>query len=146
MQNPSTKKTVHTCITSENEISWGIERFYFSYNLFCVFNVVFDQIWDILHLHEKRWNLIKMQCKILPPRRLYIPVLPVKMNMCSTCSENHQHTTCQHNDEERSLTGTWVGYSFLFVVVSDVPPFIVFALTPLWSTAGFLLHFVLTEL
>ena len=28
--------------------------------------------------------------------------------MCSTCSENHQHTTCQHNDEERSLTGTWV--------------------------------------
>ena len=30
------------------------------------------------------------------------------MNMCSTCSENHQHTTCQHNDEERSLTGTWV--------------------------------------
>ena len=49
-----------------------------------------------------------MQCKILPPRRLYIPVLPVKMNMCSTCSENHQHTTCQHNDEERSLTRTWV--------------------------------------
>jgi hypothetical protein len=27
------------------------------------------------------------------------------------------------------------------VVVSDVPPFIVFALTPLWPTAGFLLHF-----
>jgi hypothetical protein len=32
-------------------------------------------------------------------------------------------------------------YSLLFVVVSDVPPFIVFALTPLWPTAGFLLHF-----
>ena len=42
-----------------NWISWGIELIYFSYNLFCVFNVVFDQIWDILHLHEKRWNLIK---------------------------------------------------------------------------------------
>jgi hypothetical protein len=27
------------------------------------------------------------------------------------------------------------------VVVSDVPPFIVFALTPLLPTAGFLLHF-----
>jgi hypothetical protein len=32
-------------------------------------------------------------------------------------------------------------YSLLFVVVSYVPPFIVFALTPLWPTAGFLLHF-----
>jgi hypothetical protein len=32
-------------------------------------------------------------------------------------------------------------HSLLFVVVSDVPPFIVFALTPLWPTAGFLLHF-----
>jgi hypothetical protein len=27
------------------------------------------------------------------------------------------------------------------VVVSDIPPVIVFALTPLWPTAGFLLHF-----
>jgi hypothetical protein len=27
------------------------------------------------------------------------------------------------------------------MVVSDVTPFIVFALTPLWPTAGFLLHF-----
>ena len=41
-----------------------------------------------------------MQCKILPPRGLYIPVLPVKMNMCRTCSENHQQTRCQHNDKE----------------------------------------------
>jgi hypothetical protein len=31
--------------------------------------------------------------------------------------------------------------SLLFVVVSDIPPFIVFARTPLWPTAGFLLHF-----
>ena len=55
-----------------------------------------------------------IKCKIFPPRGLYIPVLPVKMNnkllftLCRTCSENHQQTSCQHNDEERSLTGTWV--------------------------------------
>jgi hypothetical protein len=28
--------------------------------------------------------------------------------LCRTCSENHQQTPCQHNDEERSLTGTCV--------------------------------------
>jgi hypothetical protein len=55
-----------------------------------------------------------IKCKILPPRGLYIPVLLVKMNntlLCTlwrTCSENHQQTPCQHNDEERSVTGTWV--------------------------------------
>ena len=54
-----------------------------------------------------------IKCNILPPRGLYIPVLPVKMNkllftLCRTCSDNHQQTPCQHNDEERSLTGTWV--------------------------------------
>ena len=47
-------------------------------------------------------------CKILPPRGLYIPVLPVKMNMCRTCSENHQQTRRQHSDKERTLTGTCV--------------------------------------
>jgi hypothetical protein len=34
-----------------------------------------------------------------------------------------------------------IGERICSLVVSDVPPFIVFALTPLWSTAGFLLHF-----
>ena len=55
-----------------------------------------------------------IKCKILPPRGLYMPVLPLKMNnnllftLCRTCRENLQQTPCQHNDEERSLTGTWV--------------------------------------
>ena len=55
-----------------------------------------------------------IKCKLLPPRGLYIPVLPVKMNnkllftLCRTCSENQQQKPCQHNDEERSFTGTWV--------------------------------------
>ena len=42
-----------------------------------------------------------IKCKILPPRGLCIPVLPVKMNnkllfiLGRTCSENHQQTPCQ---------------------------------------------------
>ena len=54
-----------------------------------------------------------IKCKILPTRGLYIPVLPVKkmknkllFTLCRTCTENHQQTPCQHNDDERSLTGT----------------------------------------
>ena len=53
MQNPSTKRTVHTRITS------------------------------------------KMNNKLL-------------FTLCRTCSKNHQQTPYQHNDEEISLTGTWV--------------------------------------
>ena len=61
---------------------------------------------------ESYEGLIK--CKILPPRGLYVPVLPSKINgklmfpLCRTCTETYQQTTCYHSDEERSLTGTWV--------------------------------------
>ena len=60
---------------------------------------------------ENYEGLIK--CKILPPRGLYIPVLPVKINnklmfpLCRTCAENHE-TDCYHTDDEWTLTGTLV--------------------------------------
>ena len=28
--------------------------------------------------------------------------------LCSKCSESQQQSPCQHTDEERALTGTWV--------------------------------------
>ena len=55
-----------------------------------------------------------IKCKILPPRGLYIPVLPSKCNgklmfsLCRTCSENYQKTACHHLDDERAFIGTWV--------------------------------------
>ncbi|XP_018110215.1 uncharacterized protein LOC108712518 [Xenopus laevis] len=51
--------------------------------------------------------------KVYPPKHLFFPVLPVKMNeklvfpLCYTCATNGQATECQHCDEERALTGTW---------------------------------------
>ncbi|XP_075438335.1 uncharacterized protein LOC142477223 [Ascaphus truei] len=51
--------------------------------------------------------------KVYPPRGLFFPILPVKMNgklmfpLCSTCAVTNQTTPCCHTDEERSLTGTW---------------------------------------
>ncbi|XP_053117502.1 uncharacterized protein LOC128329802 isoform X3 [Hemicordylus capensis] len=51
--------------------------------------------------------------KVYPPRRLFFPVLPVKVNgklmfpLCSLCADSQQLEQCRHNDEERALVGTW---------------------------------------
>ncbi|KAJ8951329.1 hypothetical protein NQ317_017624 [Molorchus minor] len=64
-----------------------------------------------LNLNETD-GLIK--CKILPPTNLYHALLPVKMNdklmfvLCRTCGEITSNTECQHDDESRALTSTWV--------------------------------------
>ena len=55
-----------------------------------------------------------VKCKVLPPRGLYLPVLPYRCGgklmfpLCRCCAEVMQQTTCTHTDEERCLTGTWV--------------------------------------
>lgn len=60
---------------------------------------------------SKYFGIIK--CKILPPRGLYIPVLPAKIRnklvfaLCRTCAQS-ESKQCKHNDEERALIGTWV--------------------------------------
>jgi hypothetical protein len=53
-----------------------------------------------------------IKCRILPPKGLYIPVLPSKINnklvftLCLKCAQECLDN-CTHNDEERSLEGTW---------------------------------------
>lgn len=56
-----------------------------------------------------------VKCTILPPRNLYIPVLPVKMRgklifpLCRSCCEEENFDECYHEDiESRALSGTWV--------------------------------------
>lgn len=55
-----------------------------------------------------------IKCRVYPPRKLYIPVLPAKINnkllfaLCRTCAESQQQTPCLHSDNERAITGTWV--------------------------------------
>ncbi len=55
-----------------------------------------------------------IQCKVLPPTSLYLPVLPVTINeklmfpLCMKCAELQQSDPCQHTDKERSLEGVWV--------------------------------------
>ena len=57
------------------------------------------------------FGLIK--CKVLPPRQLYHPVLPVSVDkklmfpLCYTCAAKRM-VECIHSENERSFVGTWV--------------------------------------
>ena len=61
-----------------------------------------------------------VQCKVLPPRHLYHPVLPYRHEskllfpLCAACVEQEmvkrpldRCAECVHTDEQRALTGTW---------------------------------------
>ena len=66
--------------------------------------------------YDKSWyGLIK--CKVVPPRKLYHPVLPQRIKvdsyeklvftLCKTCAETRNQNECKHTDAQRSFTGTW---------------------------------------
>ena len=66
--------------------------------------------------YDKSWyGLIK--CKVVPPRKLYHPVLPQRIKvdsyeklvftLCKTCAETRNQNKCAHSDNERSFIGTW---------------------------------------
>ena len=54
-----------------------------------------------------------IQCTVLPPRQLKIPVLPVKTSgklffpLCLKCIYERVFNYCPHSDEERSFSGVW---------------------------------------
>ena len=66
---------------------------------------------------ENYFGIIK--CKILPPRKLYIPVLPARINsklvftLCSTCANKKNLNDCMHNDSDRELDGTWISLEII---------------------------------
>ena len=55
-----------------------------------------------------------IKCKVVPPKGLYHPILPCKLNnkllfaLCRTCAETNQQTPCSHSEDEREFIGTWV--------------------------------------
>ncbi len=59
------------------------------------------------------FGLIK--CTVLPPKDLYIPVLPrhtgpakkLIFPLCAACADTFQTAPCTHSDQERALQGTW---------------------------------------
>lgn len=57
-----------------------------------------------------------VRCTVVPPRNLFIPLLPAKINkklvftLCRVCAENKQTTLCNHTERQRALTGCWVSF------------------------------------
>ena len=55
-----------------------------------------------------------IKCKVLPPRKLYHPVLLYKCNsklmfpLCTACADTMNQGPCTHSDEQRCIVGTWV--------------------------------------
>ncbi|KAF4528493.1 hypothetical protein B566_EDAN016897 [Ephemera danica] len=56
-----------------------------------------------------------VKCLILPPRRLFYPVLPIKMHsklmfvLCRKCAKQYLYENCLHNDSrDRTIGCTWV--------------------------------------
>jgi len=62
-------------------------------------------------LFDSNWyGFIK--CKVIPPKGLYHPVLPVKLDkllfpLCMNCAKTKQVNKCLHSDKDRSIIGTW---------------------------------------
>ena len=60
-----------------------------------------------------------VKCTILPPTRLFHPVLPYRAQgklmfpLCRICAETLNQTDCCHSDHERQMTGTWVIFEVL---------------------------------
>ncbi|XP_055356787.1 uncharacterized protein LOC129601886 [Paramacrobiotus metropolitanus] len=54
-----------------------------------------------------------MSCKVLPPDDLYLPILPYRSKdkltfpLCRTCADQRINASCEHEPDERALTGTW---------------------------------------
>ena len=56
-----------------------------------------------------------IQCDILPPTNLYIPLLHWRASngkltfaLCKTCASTEQQTPCRHGDKARAFRGVWI--------------------------------------
>ncbi|KAK3929177.1 putative DNA polymerase [Frankliniella fusca] len=68
------------------------------------------------------WNGV-VKCTVLPPRDLYLPVLPYKAKgklmfpLCRTCVEEDNTEMCHHNDpQQRQLTDSWCAPELLLAL------------------------------
>ena len=54
-----------------------------------------------------------ISCKVLPPKQLFFPVLPMTINskllftLCFKCAKEENHSTCECSDDNRCLTGVF---------------------------------------
>ncbi|XP_026288119.2 uncharacterized protein LOC113213310 [Frankliniella occidentalis] len=68
-----------------------------------------------------QWNGM-IKCTVLPPRDLFLPVLPYKCGgklmfpLCRTCAEKECTKACHHTPLERQMTGSWCAPELLLAI------------------------------
>ncbi|KAJ8018826.1 putative DNA polymerase [Holothuria leucospilota] len=83
-------------------------------NKYCSYPVGHPRILTVNLSHNMSEYYGLVRCTILPPRKLYHPVLPVKIHeklmfpLCWKCVEDKSKSRCTHSEMERAITGTWV--------------------------------------
>ena len=71
----------------------------------------FDRFIDCDRFKEDVFGFVK--CKVLPPKRMTLPILPARFNkrlefvLCSACAFVNDSQFCMHSDEQRCLIGTF---------------------------------------
>ncbi len=66
---------------------------------------------EVKDIHNKYKGLF--QCQVLPPKNLYIPLLPYRTNgklvfpLCKKCADESIQTSCNHSDSDRSFIGVF---------------------------------------
>ncbi|GBL77940.1 hypothetical protein AVEN_143270-1 [Araneus ventricosus] len=79
-------------------------------NKYCLYPVRYPEIITESFANiESYFGLI--QCRVLPPRGLYLPLRcngKLMFPLCRCCAGNLNQSPCEHSDEERSMIGTWV--------------------------------------
>lgn len=77
-----------------------------------------------------------IRCRVLPPRDLFIPVLPYFYNkrlyfpLCGACTRSLQITPCEHSEYERSLEGTFTIYE---IKISLLKGYELCEISEIWS-------------
>ena len=110
-------KLYHKCQTNEKIKYYDFTSLYPYVQKYCDYPIGLPEIiTENIQSIENYYGIVK--CRILPPRNLYFPVLPMKLKgklfftLCQKCvTENI--SKCEHNDSERCLEGTWVSLEIM---------------------------------
>ena len=108
----STYKKITNTLSCSRMNYFDIMSLYPSVNLFDDYPINHET----RYYNQKKWKtdwfgLAKIS--ILPPRKLYHPVLPMKINnkliftLCYKCAEINNQNICNHLNNDRELHGTW---------------------------------------
>ena len=105
-------KLYHKCQSNEKMKYYDFTSLYPYVQKYCDYPIGLPEIiTENFQSIENYYGIVK--CRILPPRDLYFPVLPMKLRgklfftLCQLCAAENI-SRCEHNDTERCLEGTWV--------------------------------------